>query len=813
MTSEAQPGKHSSRGITLIDAEAEGQYDEPAETTPLIGAGAAEQEGQGDVAANDGNGNGNGNGKRTHAWEGSEGFEDIVWWRRPSVYWLLPPYFLFTLAFGGILVPKINLIVDLVCRQYFSEQQALDSAFTFSPVIIGGNNPQCNASASVQKSVATFTLIIGALTGGLSAITAPKLGSLSDRYGRTRLMVIASCGGVLAEVITILAAKFPDSVDFHWIILGAFFDGVTGSFTAGSVLANAYTSDCTPPSKRGVFVGYLHACLFTGLAFGPLVASYFVKWTGSLLVIFYVVLGCHIFVILFFWFVLPESMSKKRQEIAREKHRADMQAVDGSLPESVTRIVGPRLSSLMVDNLGTWLPFIFSANPFAPLKILWPHGAHNRALRRNLILFAIVDTIIMGTAIGSGTVTVLYSEFMFGWETPEAARFVSIVSLSRVVILLGFFPLVNYIFRIRPLRRKRELSGSLHDVETNSGADNLDVWLLRFALVSDLAGIIGYIFARKEELFVVSGIITAFGGLAGATIQSSVTKHVPAERVGSLLGAMGLLHALGRVFAPILFNGIYAATIETYPQAFFVVLASLFGLAVLASIFVRPHLYMKEEGYIAVPVREPGNPSDIDNMADEEQKVGTRFMTLGPHKNADDSCFVKNQTVPAAGLASPPEQQHHEKPYESHSGSSPEGDREAQRHHAVGPPPASVGDGSEPTATAAAAVEPQEFAETATDFPEGGLQAWLVVAGSFCAMVGVYGIINSAAVFESYFSTHQLQGYSSSTIGWVFSTYLFIVFFAGIQVGPLFDRHGPRLLVAVGSLLVVASQLLLGLCK
>ncbi|KAI1848667.1 hypothetical protein JX266_005526 [Neoarthrinium moseri] len=103
-------------------------------------------------------------------------------------------------------------------------------------------------------------------------------------------------------------------------------------------------------------------------------------------------------------------------------------------------------------------------------------------------------------------------------------------------------------------------------------------------------------------------------------------------------------------------------------------------------------------------------------------------------------------------------------------------------------------------------------AEQNLTFPEGGLQAWLVVLGSFCAMLSVYGLINSSAVFESYFSTNQLADYDSSSIGWIFSVYLFIVFFAGIQVGPVFDRHGPRILVAVGSLLTVASQLILGLC-
>ncbi|RYP06724.1 hypothetical protein DL764_002976 [Monosporascus ibericus] len=157
-------------------------------------------------------------------------------------------------------------------------------------------------------------------------------------------------------------------------------------------------------------------------------------------------------------------------------------------------------------------------------------------------------------------------------------------------------------------------------------------------------------------------------------------------------------------------------------------------------------------------------------------------MTLGP-QNADDSCLV-NQTVPAGVPAEPV---HPEK----------SGDTEA------GPAPR--------IRNSTDYKDPEADADVT--FPEGGLAAWLVVFGSFCAMISVYGIINSAAVFESYFTTHQLAGYDSSTIGWIFSTYLFLVFFAGIQVGPVFDRYGPRILVAAGSLLVVASQLLLGLCK
>lgn len=530
-------------------------------------------------------------GARKDSWTGDEDFAGLPWTRKPSVYWLLGPYALFTLAFGGAMVPKLNLIIDLVCRRYFADRE--HDGFHMLPVVPGANNPQCQIP-EVQRNVATFTLVLSVIVGSLSAFTAPRLGAMSDRYGRKGIMVVSSCGGLVGEIITILAAKYPDLIHYNWLILSAVIDGFAGSFTAGSVVSHSYTSDCTPPSKRAVSFGYMHACLFTGMAFGPLLAGFFVEWTGSLLSIFYVTLGCHTVFILYISFILPESLSLRRQNIAREKYAKEQEVYAArirgeDLAEEEAEASGLRSRKTGLSGfVRKTITKVQRSNPLAPLKILLPKGAHQRRARRNLIVLATVDTLILSASMSMGGVTLLYSEFMFHWGNFETSAFISLVSMVRVVVLMAIFPVINYFFRVRPAARLRRISGEAPS-EVNTGADRLDVFLIRSAIFSDVLGVAGYIFARTPAVFVLCGVVTAFGGLGSATIQSSLTKHVPPDRVGQLLGAIGLLHSLSRVFAPMLFNGLYAATVGSYPQAVFVLITCVFSFVFLLAFLIRPY--------------------------------------------------------------------------------------------------------------------------------------------------------------------------------------------------------------------------------
>lgn len=66
-------------------------------------------------------------------------------------------------------------------------------------------------------------------------------------------------------------------------------------------------------------------------------------------------------------------------------------------------------------------------------------------------------------------------------------------------------------------------------------------------------------------------------------------------------------------------------------------------------------------------------------------------------------------------------------------------------------------------------------------YPEGGLQAWLVVFGSACCMISSFGYMNTLAIFQNYLS-ETLEGVSLDTIGWIFGLYTFLTFGGGIVV-------------------------------
>ena len=470
------------------------------------------------------------------------------------------------------MVTKLNLISDLLCEQYFTDQAMKDPAFSFMPIVLGQDNEQCQLP-EVSALTSVFLLVCQLLSGVFSAIVAPLLGAYSDRHGRLRVIAITSIGTIMGEIITITVARKSDVLSVYWIMLGYTMEGICGSFTAGMAVSNAYASDCTPPAKRARAFALFHACLFTGFAFGPLVSAEVVKYTGDILNSFYGAIAAHVFFVLFMVTVVPESLSKRRQLEAREKWKnaqltAEREAAYYSDLNVLSRMFRSAKNSQLLKSL----------------EILRPTGpGSSPALRRNLVLLAAVDTTCFGVAMGSLTVLVVYSRYVFDWGAVKTQQFVSIMSICRVIVLIVILPLLTRVFRGKPNRVKEF---------RHTGGDSVDLGIIRLAIIFDLIGYAGYAIAGaigSGALFVLSGCIAASGGMVSPTLQSTLTRSIPPDRTGQLLGAIALLHAIARIAAPAVFGGLYAITVGTFPQTVFVCLAAAFLVAEFLSWFVRPH--------------------------------------------------------------------------------------------------------------------------------------------------------------------------------------------------------------------------------
>ncbi|KAH7137200.1 FAD binding domain-containing protein [Dactylonectria estremocensis] len=100
----------------------------------------------------------------------------------------------------------------------------------------------------------------------------------------------------------------------------------------------------------------------------------------------------------------------------------------------------------------------------------------------------------------------------------------------------------------------------------------------------------------------------------------------------------------------------------------------------------------------------------------------------------------------------------------------------------------------------------------AASVPNGGLQAWLQVAGSFCLYFGTWGLVSSYGTFQAIYEADRLSQHTPFQISVVGSLQTFLMVFLGFVVGPLYDAGYFRHLLTAGSLLIVVGTVLQSLC-
>jgi DHA1 family tetracycline resistance protein-like MFS transporter len=147
----------------------------------------------------------------------------------------------------------------------------------------------------------TLKWIVG-IYAFMQFVCSPILGSLSDRFGRRPIILIATAGSAIDYVI------MANAPTLTWFFVARMIAGSTAGVLA---TANAYIADVTPPEKRAQSFGLLGAAFGIGFIIGPVVGGLLGQY--DLRLPFWFAAGCSGLNWLWGYFVLPESLKPEHR--------------------------------------------------------------------------------------------------------------------------------------------------------------------------------------------------------------------------------------------------------------------------------------------------------------------------------------------------------------------------------------------------------------------------------------------------------------------------------------------------------------------
>ena len=133
-------------------------------------------------------------------------------------------------------------------------------------------------------------------------IGAPILGSLSDRFGRRRIILIATAGSAIDYVVMAWAPTL------GWLFVARIIAGLTAGVMS---TANAYIADVTPPEKRAAAFGLMGGAFGVGFIIGPALGGFL--GNIDLRLPFWVAAACSGVNWIYGYFMLPESLAPENR--------------------------------------------------------------------------------------------------------------------------------------------------------------------------------------------------------------------------------------------------------------------------------------------------------------------------------------------------------------------------------------------------------------------------------------------------------------------------------------------------------------------
>lgn len=277
-------------------------------------------------------------------------------------------------------------------------------------------------------------------------------------------------------------------------------------------------------SNRTVAFGNMLAVIYSGSSIGPTVGSYLLNKTNSINSIFYMAFVVQMCLGLYIWLIVPES-------------------------NDITSYEAP------IGKEGK--TFLQRINLFSALRVLY-RGSSQHASPHALALVAGIQFLLFVVALPP---ILLYTMLQFGWTAYEGGLFVSLISFSRVIVMLALLPLLAKLFHknrsssatpkssaTKPASSSSSVSSASIETRSNEEIKHailFDAWMIRTGLSVETVCFVLFGLVSTSAGFSITGAVQSLAMLAGPSLRSLSTSLVAPSEIGELLGAVAVLEACG----------------------------------------------------------------------------------------------------------------------------------------------------------------------------------------------------------------------------------------------------------------------------
>ncbi|KAF9981560.1 hypothetical protein BGZ75_007087 [Mortierella antarctica] len=121
----------------------------------------------------------------------------------------------------------------------------------------------------------------------------------------------------------------------------------------------------------------------------------------------------------------------------------------------------------------------------------------------------------------------------------------------------------------------------------------LDTWVIRIGFAINSVTYIGYGLATTTWMFYLASALHAISIIASPSLKSLLTHLVEPSQFGAVLGAIQVVESVAGIFSPIVISWVFAATVSTRPEFVWYCCAALTGVALVLSFMVRQKRFVR----------------------------------------------------------------------------------------------------------------------------------------------------------------------------------------------------------------------------